>query len=168
MAPHNCYRCKGEDKWISIAIATDKEWDNFCKVTGNPSWTKEPQFVSANERWKHQSELDKHIESWTINYTHFELMDILQNVGVAAVPCFNGEELFNNPHLNFRECWTEVLHPIIGKLTTLVPPWKLSKTPVMINSPAPLFGQHTNYVLKKLLGLTDEEIGQLEEDQVLY
>ena len=147
MAPHNCYRCKGEDKWISIAVATDEEWDAFCKVLGNPSWAKEPRFASAAERWKYQAELDKLIEDWTINCTHFEVMEILQKAGVAAMPCFNAEELFNNPHLDYRECWAKIRHPIAGEKAALAPSWKLSQTPAKIDSPAPLFGQHTSYVL---------------------
>ena len=82
--------------------------------------------------------------------------------------CFNAEELFNNPHLNYRECWAKINHPIAGEKAALAPSWKLSQTPAKVNSAAPLFGQHTSYVLKELLGLTDEEIRQLEEEQVIY
>ncbi|MBN2073925.1 MAG: CoA transferase, partial [Dehalococcoidales bacterium] len=45
MAPHNNYRCKGDDKWISIAVKTEEEWINFCKAIGNPAWTKEDRFA---------------------------------------------------------------------------------------------------------------------------
>ena len=168
MAPHNCYRCKGEDKWISIAVATDEEWAALCQVSGHPEWTSEQRFLTAAARWRNREELDGLIEQWTINYSHFEVMEMLQQAGVAAMPSFNAEELFKNPHLNSRQCWTKVNHPVLGEQTVLLPPWKLSATPAKISSAAPLLGQHSHYVFRELLGLSDDEISRLEEEQVIY
>ena len=168
MAPHNFYRCKGEDKWVSIAVATDEEWQTFCEVLGNPSLAKDQRFSTANNRWQNQEELDKLIENWTVNYNHHEVMEILQKAGIAAMPCFNAEELFNNRHLKYGQCWTKVIHPILGEQVVLAPPWKLSATPAKISSAAPLFGQHENHVLKELLGMTDNEISLLEQEKVIY
>jgi len=50
MAPHNCYRCKGNDKWISIAVATDEEWHALCRVMGNPAWTGEEDYSDGLNR----------------------------------------------------------------------------------------------------------------------
>ena len=168
MAPHNCYRCKGNDKWISIAIATDTEWEAFCKVLGNPDWTKEHSFFAASTRWQNQGKLDRLIEKWTINYSHYEVMEMLQEAGVAAMPCFDAEEIFNNAHLNHRQYWTKVIHPLMGELAALACPWKFSATPAKISSAAPVFGQHSNYVFKELLGIGDDEISLLEEEKVIY
>ena len=70
MAPHNCYRCRGDDKWVSIAISTPEEWNSFCEALGNPSWTRDKKFADTYERWKNQEELDRLIAAWTLNYTH--------------------------------------------------------------------------------------------------
>ncbi|MFC2006487.1 CaiB/BaiF CoA transferase family protein [Chloroflexota bacterium] len=168
MAPHNCYRCKGEDKWISIAIAADEEWEALCKVLGNPVWAKEQRFLTASNRWQNQEELDSLIEKWTSDYSPYEVMEMLQKAGIAAMPSFNAEELFNNPHLNYRQCWTKVTHPVLGEQSVLTPPWKLSDTPAKVSSAAPLLGQHSNYVFKELLGLSDDEISLLEEEEIIY
>ncbi len=168
MAPHNCYRCKGEDEWVSIAVATGEEWAALCEVLGNPGWAKEQRFLTASARWQNQEELDRLIEQWTRNYSHYEVMEMLQEAGVAAMPCFNAEEVYKNPHLNYRQCWAKVVHPLIGEQVVLTPPWKLSATPVKVSSAAPLFGQHSSYVFRELLGMTDEEISRLEEEQVIY
>jgi benzylsuccinate CoA-transferase BbsF subunit len=168
MAPHNFYRCKDEDKWISIAVATDEEWQTFCNVFGNPSLAKEQRFSTANNRWQNQEELDKLIENWTVNYNHYELMEMLQKAGIAAMPCFNAEDLFNNSHLKHRQCWTKTIHHVLGEQVVLSPPWKLSTTPAHINSPAPLFGQYEDYVFKELMGLTSDEISLLEQKKVIY
>lgn len=168
MAPHNCYRCRGKDKWISIAVATDEEWQAFCGALGNPSWSKKQRFATAPARWHNQGELDKLVESWTVNHSHYEIMEMLQEAGVAAVPCFDAEEVFNNPHLNHRQCWTRVTHPVLGEQSTLSFPWKFSATPAEITSAAPVLGQHSDYVLSELLGMTDSEISLLKEEKVVY
>lgn len=168
MAPHNCYRCRGQDKWVSIAIATEEEWKTLCRCLDEPEWSREERFSDSRHRLQHQEELDKLIEAWTINHTHYEVMEILQASGVAAVPSFNSEELFHNPHLRERGFWSKVSHPVIGEQVVAAPPWKLSATPARVKHSAPLLGEHNRYVFGELLGIRDEEIARLEEERVIY
>ena len=168
MAPHNCYRCKGEDKWISIAVSSDDEWETLRRAMGYPLWAEDERFADQRGRWQHQQELDSMIESWTSVYTHYELMDMLQRAGVAAVPSFNNEELFGDPHCRERGCFVPVDHPDEGELYIVSPPWKFSDTPAEAKSAAPLLGQHNKYVFGELLGISDEQIDRLEAEQVLY
>ena len=67
-APHGVYRCKGDDRWVAIAVMNDKEWDSFVKTIGTPPWTKARKYATAAERVKYSDELDNLVESWTINY----------------------------------------------------------------------------------------------------
>ncbi len=60
MAPHGCYPCTGEDNWVAIAVASDEQWNAFCRVMGNPEWTKTAKFKTTGGRWKNQDELDRH------------------------------------------------------------------------------------------------------------
>lgn len=168
MAPHNCYRCKGNDKWISIAISTEEEWNSFCKTIGSPAWTHDKKFSTGKDRLQNQEELDGLVEEWTINYSPREVMEILQKAGVAAIPSFDSEELYKSSHLNERQCWEEIEHPVTGKHTVYAPPWKLSDTPAKITRSAPLFGEHTHQIYQELLGLSEEEIERLEEEKVIY
>jgi crotonobetainyl-CoA:carnitine CoA-transferase CaiB-like acyl-CoA transferase len=168
MAPHNCYRCKGEDKWISIAVATDLEWESLCKAMGNPEWTHEATFADAYSRWQNQDRLDSLLQDWTQNYDAYELMKLLQGGGVAAMPSVNASELFSDPHNVARENIVEVQHPVIGKKMVIAPPWKMSETPATIQRTAPLLGEHNDYVLGDLLGLSEDEIAQLMEEKVVY
>ena len=168
MAPHNCYRCLGEDRWISIAISTEKEWQSLCQVMGNSVWSREARFSDAYNRWQNQEELDKLLESWTINYRNYDLMHTLQKAGVAAVPSFTSEDLFTDPHLAEREFSQLVERPRSGKYMMVAPPWKLSATPARIVQDAPSLGEHNEYVFGKFLGMSREEITKLEEEGVLY
>ena len=168
MAPHNCYRCKGHDAWISIAVANDQEWEALCRVMGSPEWTKEEAFSSAYSRWQNQDRLDRLMEEWTINYRYQELMELLQEAGVAAMPSFKAKDLFTNPHLIAREAITEVTHPVLGTRKTIAPPWKLSETPARISRPAPLLGEHNEYVFGELLGMSTREQEQLKLEEVIF
>lgn len=161
MAPHNCYRCRGEEKWVSIAIATQQEWEAFVQAIGNPPWSKEERFSDQISRWQNQDELDRLIEEWTITHTHYEVMEILQRAGIAAVPSFSNQDLFHDPHCRQRGYLVSVEHPEAGELYVLAPPWKFSATPGKVTRPAPLLGEHNNYVLEKLLGLSCTEIQEL-------
>jgi len=168
MAPHNCYPCQGEDKWISIAIATEEEWQALCGAMGNPEWTRQREFSDAFSRWKNQEELDKLIGEWTKQYTHCEVMDMLQKVGVAAIPSFSEAELLADPHTKERDCWVELEHPEAGKALIFSTPWKLSETPAGITRHAPLVGEHNERVFLELLGMPVEEFAELIGEQVLY
>ena len=168
MAPHNLYRCRGEDKWVSISVATDEEWRDFCHAVGNPPWTNEERFGDQPSRWRHQEELDQLVEAWTITHTHYEVMEIMQQSGVAAMPVLNGEELFHDPHLRERGFLVEVDHPEVGRQTMPGVSMKLSESPGFIRGHAPLLGEHNQFVFGELLGMTGEEIAALEQEGVIY
>ncbi len=168
MAPHNCYRCRGDDDWVSIAVANDEEWEAFCGALGNPEWSRDRKFSSAHGRWQNREELDRLIEQWTVAHTDYEVMERLQQVGVAAIPSFSSRDLCTDPHLKERDAWLDVQHPLIGKQTMAAPPWKLSVTPAGIYSHGPLLGEHNQYVFGELLDMTSAEISQLIEEKIIY
>lgn len=169
MAPHNSYRCSGGDlKWVTIALTDDKEWDALCKVMGNPEWSKDEEFSDSLSRWKNQEELDNHIEQWTMNYTPYEITEMLQKVGVAAFPSLSNRDLVEDPHLNERGFFEEWDHPEIGKRKYDGLLWKMSKTPGKINRRAPLVGEHNDYVFGELLGMSQDEINKLIDKKVIY
>lgn len=168
MAPHNCFRCKGDDSWISIAVGSDEEWRALCRVMGNPAWSQQPEFAGATHRWQNQKRLDQLINEWTADKNAIELMHALQAAGVAATPSFKADELFNDPHVAARQAVTEMSHSVVGTRKTITPPWKFSETPARIRSTAPHLGEHTEYVLCDLLGIPKAEVEQLIEEKVVY
>jgi len=169
MAPHNAYRCAGGDlMWVTIAVASDEEWESLCGAMGDPEWAKDEKFVDSLSRWKNQEEMDRYIEEWTMGYTQYEVTEKLQKVGVAAFPCLSNKGLVEDPHLNDRDFFVEYDHPEIGKRKYDGLLWKMSKTPGKIRHRAPLVGEHNNYVFGELLGMSQEEIDRLEEEKVLY
>jgi benzylsuccinate CoA-transferase BbsF subunit len=168
MTVHNNYPCMGDDKWISIAILTEAEWEGFCKALGDPSWTQKEEFADSDSRLKNRKKLDEHIAGWTAAKTPREAMEILQKAGVAAAPCADTEDRYFDPHFQEREIIVNVEHPVTG--VDFVPKvvCNLSETPGEIRRAAPLLGEHNNYVFGELLGLSPEEIEALAEKKVIY
>ena len=167
VCPHGVYRCKGEDRWCAITVCTNKEWESFCRVLGNPRWTKDKRFSTILERKKFEDELDKLIERWTLNFTAEGVMEMMQGEGVAAGVVENGEDLVDkDPQLRYRHHFRELEHSEIGTYKCEAPSFKLSKSPIKIQMPAPCLGEHTEYVCKKILGMTDEEFIKLLNEGV--
>ena len=168
MAVHNNYPCKGDDKWISIAIMTDEEWDGFCRAVGEPDWTKMKEFSDSHKRWVNRKDLDRFIAEWTSDKTAQDIMVRLQGAGVAAVICADTEDRYFDPHFQEREIIVNIEHPVTG--VDFVPKivCNLSETPGEIRRPAPMLGEHNRYVFGDLLGLSDDEIEGLVQEKVIF
>ena len=166
-APHNVYPCQGQDRWIAIAVKTDDEWRGFRRALGNPAWARQPRFADAYRRLRNQDALDTHITAWTRRRTNREAMRLLQADGVAAAPANAVEELFDDPHFLGRQSWIELQHPFaMGPLYGMH--WKLSETPGGVRRAAPLLGQDNSAVLGELLGVSDDELRQLQAKKVVF
>jgi len=120
-------------------------------------------------RWHNQDELDKLVEEWTIQHDHYEVMNALQQAGIAAGAVFTSAELLTDPHLKERGTFQIVERAIVGGHPYAVPsaPMKFSESAITIRRPAPLLGEHNDYVLGELLGMSKEEIQSLADDQII-
>ncbi len=166
-APHGAYCCRGEDRWCAITAFTDEEWASLCRIIGNPAWTIDPRFTTLPARKENEEELDRLLAEWTINYPPEEVMTLMQGAGVAAGVLETGEDLMeHDPQLRHRGYFQEIDHPEMGKYFAQGPGFQLSKSPSELR-PAPSLGEHNEYALRELLGMSDEEIAELVIEEVL-
>jgi benzylsuccinate CoA-transferase BbsF subunit len=166
MAPHNCYPCGDDGRWVSIAVGSEDEWRALCRVVGDERLVRDGRFADVSSRWRHQQELDEIIGGWTRDRSAAEVTEVLQKAGVPAMPVLDGLSLARDPHLRERGMIVEVDHAALGRRRMLGAPWKYSKTPTEVR-PAPLLGEHNRYVLGELLGMSEEEIERLVEEGVV-
>ena len=160
-APHGVFRCKGDDRWVAIAVFTDEEWQAFCHAIGNPEWTKRPEFVGLPKRKENEDELERLVEEWTISHTPEEVENILQNAGVAASILARSQDIYNDPQLKHRNYLVWLNHQLMGRQGFENQAcYILSKTPREITRPSACLGEHNAYVFKDLLGMTDDEIAE--------
>ena len=167
-APHGVYRCKDEDTWIAISVGSDAEWEALCRVTGNPSWGLDPRFSDALARWQYQDDLDALVEGWTRQMGSAEAMVQLQEAGVTAGRSLTTADLLEDPHLRERGFIVEVDHPEVGRRPMGSVPWKISDIPPIEHRYAPLLGEHNQYILCELLGLSPGHVERLVEEKVVY
>ena len=166
-APHGVYRCAGSDRWCAITVCTQDEWQRFCRVLGDPAWTKDRRFATPASRLEHHDVLDRHVEDWTQQQTPEEVMTLLQQARVAAGVVANGEDLDRDPQLRARGYWARVPTPEGEEVVLDGPSVKLSTTPGYIAASGPLLGEHTDAVLQRLLGYSPAHIAQLKAERVV-
>jgi benzylsuccinate CoA-transferase BbsF subunit len=169
LAPHGCYRCKGDDNWVNIAVENDPQWTDFCGVIGNPDWCRQEKFGNSLNRWKNRSELDKLVEGWTIDQDKFNVSENLQKAGVPAGAVLNMKEVNLNSHLIERGFFDIIDHgegvgkrPIPAQI-----PAKYNNIEKFVPARAPRFGQDNHYVFGELLGISNEDIAALEAEKII-
>ncbi len=159
--PHNVYRCKGEERWCTIAATNDAQWTALCKAIGKPDLTADQRFDTLQHRKENESALDAMIEAWTAERTPENVMTALQAAGVPAGIVENAADVLNDPQLRARGLFWPMEHSEMGMFTHLGSSMVLSKTPAQASLPSPCIGEHSEYVLTKILGKTDEEFVEL-------
>jgi benzylsuccinate CoA-transferase BbsF subunit len=167
-APHGCYACKGTDEWCAIAVFTAEEWQSFCDAIGNPSWTKDPKFADLMGRLKNVDELDAKVSEWTATLDAHVVMETLQAAGVAAGEVQRAPDTLADPQLKWDGAIVELDHPVSGKRLYPGVPFRMSGTPPLESTTAPLLGQHTEEICRELLKMSDEEIKRLIDEDVLH
>ncbi|MFQ6028529.1 MAG: CaiB/BaiF CoA transferase family protein, partial [Dehalococcoidia bacterium] len=146
MAPYGNYSCQGEDRWVSIAVSGEQEWQGLKEALGHPEWTDDSRFASRYQRLKHRQELDQYLGEWTAGRSAEEVTDLLQAQGVAALPVMGAEERIFNDHFRERGLYADIEHPALGAEPIFNLMWNLSQTPSAIRRHAPLLGEHNQQV----------------------
>ena len=170
MSPHGCYPCAGEDRWIAVAVSDDAQWQGLCRVLGRPDWAADGRFSGSLGRQRHREELDRMLARATAAWDARRLMAALQGAGVPAGAVLDSKDLLFDPHLRERRFYEVARHhPSTGMppLPYAGRPWRLSETPAVAPRAAPLMGEHNDFVLRELLGLTDSEVARLESEGII-
>lgn len=165
-APQGVYPCAGQDNWVGISVANDAQFVALCQAMGRPELAQDPRFADALSRQRHHDELDALIAEWTKQHTNYEVMETLQGMGVAAGAAVDTEQFVQDPHLWARGFFLEVDHDEVGRRLYGGWPVHLSEVEPQVGK-APLLGQHNQEVFRGILGLSEEEIQRLVEEQVI-
>jgi formyl-CoA transferase len=153
-------RCKGweTDPNAYIYFITQAAvWPQICKVIGREDWAEDPDWATPEARLPKLDEVFAEIEKWTMSKEKFEAMDILNPLNIPCGPILSMKELAEEPSLRETGTIVEVEHPERGPYLTVGNPIKLSDCQVAVTR-SPLLGEHTDEILRDVLGLTEEEI----------
>ena len=161
VAPHNAYACQGEDRWITIAVMNEAEWQALVLAMDEPHWAQDECFATNAARLANQDALDAHLAAWTAGCNEYELMTLLQSAGVrAGVVQKAGDRRESDPQLESRSWWNMQVHGEIGdcEFDGVCP--VLSDTPGSVRTASPVLGADTFDVMRDIVGLTDEEYAE--------
>jgi len=165
-APRGVFRCCGEDRWIAISIGTDKQWRSLCEVLGFPA--DRESWRTASGRLAEQDDIEKALAASIAAWDAFELMERLQARGVpAGVMQTAADVIERDPQLAHRSHWRKLAHPEMGDALHNAQPFKFARVTVGPLSAAPCLGEHTEEICRTLLGLSPQEIADLQRNGVL-
>ena len=167
MAPHGVYRCRGEDKWVAIAIGYDDEWQRLVQVIGSPAWANDQKFATTSGRLEHQDEIDAGIELWTRERRPYAVMHRCQEAGVAAGAVLGPVDLLVDPHLRERGFFEWVEQANDGGHWFPRQPIRLAHADVRVRMPPPTPGEHNAEILQRLLGITQSGLAELEAAEII-
>ena len=158
-------KCKGwetdPDAYVYV-ITQAAAFPALAKVIGHEDWLEDPEWSTPEARLPKLDRVFEEIETWTKTKTKFEVMDILNPLNVPCGPILSMKELAEEPSLRATGTVVEVDHPERGKYLTVGNPIKLSDSPSEVER-SPLLGEHTDEVLKDVVGFSDEEIAAAKE-----
>jgi len=156
----------GSRDHLILAVGNDGQYAKFCEVAGRPDLASDPRFASNRQRVVHRGELVPLLE--TLLKTRCKA-DWLAALEAAKVPCGainNLAEVFADPQVQERGMVSHWAHPVRHDLSLVASPMKLSATPVRSPDrgglPPPLLGQHTDEVLRSVLGYSQTQLDELK------
>jgi benzylsuccinate CoA-transferase BbsF subunit len=159
MAPHGVFRCAGDDEWIAIAIRDDADWARAAAALGEPALANDPRFRTLAVRKRHEDEVEALIGALTGCRDRWDLAATLQRVGVPAGPVEHvADHLERDAGMSRR--FTAISHPYGYEFLVqaqFIRPWG----EVVPNRRAPMIGEHTQEILRDLLGMSEEEVADL-------
>jgi len=161
IVPYQPFRAS--DGEVILACGNDNLYRKFCEVAGCPELAADPRFATNGKRVENRAELTRLLGEIFRKRTKKEWVDLLEAAGVPNGPINDIAQVFAEPQVVARGVRIEVDHPVAGRLPMVASPMRFSETSLEHKTPPPLLGQHTDEVLRALLGKTDADLAALRE-----
>jgi formyl-CoA transferase len=158
----NAIHCKphGPNDWLYVVVQ-EAVWEDLAERIGGEKLKNDARFAKISERRRNQAEMWRLITEFAKDFTKREFMAILNPLDVPCGPIMSTDDLANDEHVRGRDMWVELDHPQRGKWWNVGMPIKLSDSPARIER-SPTLGEHTEEILKEVLGYEDSKINSLK------
>jgi len=156
-----------KDGYIVVAVPREDWWQKFCHLINRQDLLADDRFKDNPSRTKNHKDLEDILSAVTRTRTTVEWVAAMEKIDVACGPVNTVDQVAQDPHTIAREMIARVRHPQAGMLRVVNSPIKLSRTPVKLERASPQVGEHTNEILKTLLGLTEEEVAGLRSGKAI-
>ena len=165
IVPYQTFACA--DGHIIVATGNDGQYQKFVEAGNRPELGADPRFATNPLRVQNRDVLVPLLAEMVGTRSRAEWISQLEEVGVPCGPINDLADVFDNPQVKAREVAIEMDHPAAGKVKLVRSPMKMSATPAMADLPPPMLGQHTDEVLRELLGRSDADIAALRAKGVI-
>jgi crotonobetainyl-CoA:carnitine CoA-transferase CaiB-like acyl-CoA transferase len=162
IVPYQTFRTA--DGAVILACGNDNLFRKFCEVAGVPHLAADPRYATNGKRVENRVDLTRILDEIFLARTTREWVDALEAAGVPNGPINTIEQVFAEPQALARGLRIELAHPLAGKVSLVRSPMRFSATPIAHERPPPLLGEHTDEVLRGVLGMKPEEIAKLRAD----
>ena len=159
LLPYQTFRTKTRD--LALAVASEKLWKTFCPLIGCPELADDPRYRTNQDRVKNRGSLIPRLEQVFLTRSYEEWEKLLVEAGVPVGAVNDFAQVVDHPQVKARRSLVEVDHPRAGRIRVVAPVVRMSATPGAVRTPAPALGEHTEEVLRDLLGLAPEAIAEL-------
>jgi crotonobetainyl-CoA:carnitine CoA-transferase CaiB-like acyl-CoA transferase len=164
-APYNVYPT--QDGFIAIICVGEKHWKSLLDAMQRPDLGQDPRFVDLKSRVANMDDVDALVGEFTQLYAKKELFDLLMKHRVACAPVRDLEEVVNDEHMHSRRALEWIQHPIYGRVCLPNSPMRYDGVEPLEIKPSGELGRDNHAVYGDWLGLSDSEIQQLSEDEVI-
>jgi len=166
ITPFQGFQTKDE-QWVIAAVGNDKLWAQYCELLGRRDLIDHPKFKTNPLRCDNRKELIPILQHEMQKKTAQEWFDVFERHAIPYSPINTLKQICEDPHIAHRKMLVEIDQPIVGKMRVCASPLKLSETPGEVYAPAPMLGEHSEQVLRDVLGYSREKVAQLKEEGVI-
>lgn len=150
-----------------LAIGNDGQFARFSKAAGHPEWAEDQRYATNGARVINRATLIPAIRQATVMRHTDEWLELLAEVSVPCGPVNDVADVFDDPQVRHRGLHLQMPHALKEKVSLVANPMRLSASPVSYRRPPPLLGEHTEEVLREVLGLDEQAMATLKDDGVL-
>ena len=167
VSPSGIYACR--DGFVALVAGSDEEFTGLCRAMGRDDLLADPRFATraARAEESHAEALDRQIGAWLRGMTRVEVEAVGRKHRFAAAAVATAKDHYEDPHLRERGSVWEMEDPMYGNMVEHGPAPKLSETPLRHKWAAKPVGFHNEYVLGRILGLSPDQIEELERQKVI-
>jgi crotonobetainyl-CoA:carnitine CoA-transferase CaiB-like acyl-CoA transferase len=158
---------KTADGSVIVACGNDNLFRKFCEVAGKPALADDARFVTNGKRVANRAELTRILSEIMVKRSMRQWLDALEAAGVPCGPINSLEQVFAEPQAVARGLRVELPHPSAGNVSLIRSPMRFSETPVEHGVPPPTLGQHSDEVLRNLLGKSEAEVARLRSEGIV-
>ena len=155
------------DGHVALAVGNEGQWRRFCQVAGAPHLAEDPLFRTNADRVRNREKLVPVMAEVMRRRTSQEWMDLLRADDIPCGPIQTVDRALNDPQVLARGMVVEARHPTAGPVKLVASPLKLCETPPAVRLPPPTLGQHTEEILREMLGLAPQAIADLRDQKVI-